>query len=115
MAVVSIVSARRRVLKTFALTMATSAIRLASAGAKPAAAAVQSGLTPPGATRLDAVMKRLAGAPRRRDFKTVPMILDHPEQWDHEPLTEVLPYSPGPKQAGASIDIASPWHGLIRN
>src|SRR5258708_2626396 len=115
MAVVSIVSARRRVLKTFAWPMATSAFRLASAGAKPAAAAVQSVLTPPGATHLDALMKRLARAPRRRDFKTVPMILNHPEQWDHEALTEVLSYRPAPKQAWDSIDIGSPWLGLMRN
>src|SRR5258708_20010791 len=115
MGVVSIVWARRRVWKTCALTMGTRAIRLASGGAKPAAAAVQSVLTPPGATHLDALMKRLARAPRRRDFKTVPMILNHPEQWDHEALTEVLSYRPAPKQAWDSIDIGSPWLGLMRN
>src|SRR5258708_17037452 len=108
MAVVSIVSARRRVLKTFALTMATSAIRLASAGAKPAAAAVQSVLTPPRATHLDALMKRLARAPPPRGFKTLPMIFNHPEQWDHEALTEVLSHRPSPNQASSRIDIASP-------
>ena len=94
-----IITGRRGVLRTFALTMATGAIGLASAAAKPAAAAVESALTPPGATHLDALKKRLAQAPRRRDFKTVPMILNHPEQWDHEALTEVLSYRPAPKQA----------------
>src|SRR5258708_20726926 len=115
MAVVSIVSARRRVLKTFALTMATSAIRLASAGAKPAAAAVESALTPPGATHLDALMKRLARAPRRRDFKTVPMILNNPEQWDHEALTEVLAYRPAPKQLWDNTGIGGPWPDMMPN
>jgi len=85
-----IITGRRGVLRTFALTMATGAIGLASAGAKPATAAVESALTPPGATHLDALKKRLAQAPRRRDFKTAPMILNNPEQWDHEALTEVL-------------------------
>src|SRR5258705_8173832 len=110
-----VVTGRRGVLRTFALTMATGSIGLASAAAKPAAAAVESALTPPGATHLDALKKRLAQAPRRRDFKTVPMILDNPEQWDHEALTEVLSYRPVPKQAWDSIDIGGPWLSLMRN
>ena len=72
-------------------------------------------MTPPGATHLDAMKKRLAQAPRRRDFKTVPMILDHAEQWDHEALTEVLSYRPAPKQVWDSTDIAGPWLNLMRN
>ena len=110
-----IAAGRRGVLRTLALTMATGAIGLASAAAKPAAVAVESALTPPGATHLDALNKRLAQAPRRRDFKTVPMILNHPEQWDHEALTEVLAYRPAPKQAWDSIDIGGPWLSLMRN
>ena len=109
------ITGRRGVLRTFALTMATGAIGLASAGAKPAAAAVESALTPPGATHLDALKKRLAQAPRRRDFKTVPMILTNPEQWDHEALTEVLAYKPAPKQVWDNTDIGSPWLNLMRN
>src|SRR5258708_27123119 len=110
-----IIAGRRDVLRTFALTMATGAIGLASAGAKPAAAAVESALTPPGATHLDALKKRLAQAPRRRDFKTVPMILNDPEQWDHQALTEVLSYRPVPKQAWDGTEIGIPWLSLIRN
>jgi hypothetical protein len=115
MAAMKIIAGRRDVLGTFALTMATGAIGVASAAAKPAAAAVESALTPPGATHLDALKKRLAQAPRRRDFKTVPMILNHPEQWDHEALTEVLSYRPAPRQAWDSIDIGGPWLSLMRN
>src|SRR6266852_1964467 len=115
MTAMKIITGRRGVLRTFALTMATSAIGFASAGAKPAAAAVESALTPPGATHLDALKKRLAQAPRRRDFKTVPMILNNREQWDHEALTEVLAYRPVPKQAWDSIDIGGPWLSLMRN
>jgi intracellular sulfur oxidation DsrE/DsrF family protein len=115
MTVMKMIAGRRNVLRTFALTTAAGVIGLASARAKPAAAATESALTPPGATHLDALMKRLARAPRRRDFKTVPMILNHPEQWDHEALTEVLSYRPVPKQAWDSIDIGIPWLSLIRN
>ncbi len=109
------ITGRRDVLGTFALTMATGAIGLAAAGAKPAAAAVESALTPAGATHLDALKKRLAQAPRRRDFKTVPMILNDREQWDHEALTEVLSYRPAPRQVWDNTDIGSPWLNLMRN
>ena len=109
------IAGRRNVLRTFALTTAAGAIGLASAVAKPAAAAVESALTPPGATHLDALKTRLAQAPRRRDFKSVPMILNNPEQWDHEALTEVLSYRPAPKQAWDSIEIGGPWLSLMRN
>jgi hypothetical protein len=115
MTAVTIVTGRRGILRTFALTAAASAIGLVSAAARPAAAAVEAALTPPGATHLEAMKKRLAQAPRRRDFKTVPMILDHEEQWDHEALTEVLSYRPAPKQVWDSTDIRGPWLNLMRN
>jgi intracellular sulfur oxidation DsrE/DsrF family protein len=114
MIAMKIAAGRRGVLKTFALTVATGAIGLASAGAKPAAT-VEAVLTPPGATHLDALKRRLAQAPRRRDFKTVPMILNHPEQWDHEALTDVLSYRPPSKQVWDNTDIGSPWLNLMRN
>lgn len=106
---------RRGILKTFALSLATGAVGLASAAAKPATAAIESALTPSGATHLDALRKRLAQAPRRRDFKTVPMILNSQEQWDHEALTEVLSYQPAAKQAWDNTDIAGPWLNMMRN
>lgn len=114
-AAVKVIVGRRGVLRTLALTAATSAIGLVSAGLKPAAAAVESALTPPGATHLDTLKKRLAQAPRRRDFKTVPMILNHQEQWDQEALTEVLSYRPAPRQVWDNTDIAGPWLNLMRN
>src|SRR6202035_3150203 len=72
-------------------------------------------LTAPGAGHLNALMERLARAPRRRDFKTVPMILADREQWDHEALTELLAYEPAPKQAWDNTEIAGPWLNLMRN
>jgi len=110
-----IVAERRSVLKTFALSMATGAIGLASAQAKPATAAVEPELTPPGATRLDALKMRLTQAPRRRDFGTVPMILNHPEQWDQEALMEVLSYRPEPRQVWDNTNLVGPWLNLMRN
>ena len=43
------------------------------------------------------------------------MILNDPEQWDHEALTEVLAYKLTPKQVWDNSDIAGPWLNLIRN
>jgi hypothetical protein len=114
-AAVTVITGRRGVLRTFALTVATSAIGLASARAAHATAAAESALTPPGATHLDALKKRLAQTPRRRDFKAVPMILNHQEQWDHEALTEVFSYRPAPRQVWDNTDIGSPWLNLMRN
>src|SRR4030088_588472 len=115
MTTMKIITGRRGVLRTFGLSMATGAIGLASASAKPAPAAVESALTPPGATHLDALKKRLAQAPRRRDFKTVPMILNNQEQWDHQALTEVLSYRPAPKQIWDNTEIGGPWLNFMRN
>jgi intracellular sulfur oxidation DsrE/DsrF family protein len=75
----------------------------------------ETALIPPGAIALRELMERLTHAPRRRDYKTVPMILTLPDQWDHEALSEVIAYKPTPKQAWDNTDIASPWLNLMRN
>ena len=110
-----IITGRRDVLRTFGLSMAAGAVGLASVGTRPVAATAESALTPAGATHLDALMKRLAQAPRRRNFKSVPMILNDREQWDHEALTEVLAYKPVPKQVWDNSDIGSPCLNTMRN
>jgi hypothetical protein len=112
---VKVIIGRRGVLRTLALTAATSAIGLISARAEPATPAVESALMPPGANHLDVLKKRLVQAPRRRDFKTVPMILNGQEQWDHKALTEVLSYRPAPRQAWDNTDIGGAWLNLMRN
>jgi len=109
------ITARRDVLRTFALTMATSAIGVASTAARPAAMAVGSTLMPSGAVHLEALRERLAQVPRRRNFKTVPMILSHAEQWDHEALTDVLSYGAAQRQVWDNTDIEGPWLNLMRN
>jgi hypothetical protein len=110
-----IVAGRRSVMKTLALATATSVLAAASARAGSTSAAAEPILTPPGATNLNALMTQLAQAPRRRDFRTVPMILNHREQWDYEALTAVLSYRPAPRQAWDNTDIGGPWLNLMRN
>jgi hypothetical protein len=109
------ITGRRAALHTVGLGIAASAIGLLIGGTTSARTALSSALTPQDAGQLNALMQRLAKAPRRRDFKSAPMILANPEQWDNEALSEVLAYRPLPKQAWDSTDIAGPWLNLIRN
>jgi hypothetical protein len=68
-----------------------------------------------GATGLRDLSARLAKAPRRRDFKTVPMILDHPDLWDAAALNEVIGYRGAYKQVWDNTGIGSPWLNQMRN
>jgi intracellular sulfur oxidation DsrE/DsrF family protein len=77
--------------------------------------AAESSLLPPGSTSLRDLVTRLTKAPRRRDFKTVPLILDHPDQWDAEALIEVIKYRGGPRQVWDNTELGSPWLNLMRN
>lgn len=108
------ITGRRTAIRTIGLGLAASVIGL-SARATGAQAPSSSALTPRDAGQLNALMQRLNEAPRRRDFKSVPMILTRPEQWDHEALAEILAYKPMPKQAWDSTDIAGPWLNAMRN
>lgn len=76
---------------------------------------ISPGLLQKGAKTLRDLAKRLAAAPRRRDFKTVPMILTSSDQWDNEALNEVMHYAGGPKQVWDNTDLESPWLNLMRN
>src|ERR1700740_796689 len=57
---------------------------------------------------------RLHAAPRRRDFKSVPIVVTNPNDWDHEAALEVLSYKYKSIQAWDNANLASPWLGLMR-
>lgn len=78
-------------------------------------AAANEAIIPRGALQLDELMARLRRAPRRRDFKSVPMILTHPDYWDDEALRDVIAYRGGRKQVWDNTEIAGPWLNLMRN
>ena len=101
---------RRSALLSMGLGLAAGASGLATA-----ASAAETMTLPDGANTLADLAARLAKAPRRRDFKTVPMILTSPDTWDHEALSEVLAYRGGPKQVFDNVDVAGPWLNLMRN
>jgi hypothetical protein len=105
---------RRFALVTMGLGMVAGATGFAALHAGVASAAKPS-LLPPQAKSLEELTTRLSRVPRRRDFKTVPMILDDPDQWDHAALSEVIAYSGAPRQVWDNTGIASPWLNIMRN
>lgn len=105
---------RRQALQAVGLGLAALGGSLAASRAE-AAGASGDPLLAEGSGTLKILMERLAKAPRRRDFKTVPMILNEKSQWDDEALREVLAYKPSPKQVWDNTDIESPWLNLMRN
>jgi hypothetical protein len=80
-----------------------------------AARAAEPSLLPPNAKPLKEFIARLSRAPRRRAFKTVPMILNDPDQWDHAALSEVIAYGGALKQVWDNTEIAGPWLDDMRN
>jgi hypothetical protein len=103
-------TARRTALKAFGLGLAASGV-VAAAQAN----AASEPLLPEGARTLKELTTRLEAAPRRRDFKTVPMILTEREQWDHVALSEVMAYRGSPKQVWDDNTLDGPWLNLKRN
>lgn len=87
-----------------------------ASGALPAiATAPGDGLVPASALALRELTAKLARAPRRRNFKSVPMILTRSEEWDSEALKLVLAYRGPRKQAFDNTELGGPWLNLMRN
>jgi hypothetical protein len=88
----------------------------AAFGSSPAMAAKASvAWMPQGAASLRALHAKLGAAPRRRDFKTVPMILENDDYWDQEALKELMAYRGSRRQIWDNKDLAGPWLNLMRN
>ena len=103
---------RRSALMGFGLATAGLAL---SGGANAVAATSSTDLLPAGAGQLKSLSARLAAAPRRRDFRTVPMILDNPMLWDHEAIAELLAYRGGPRQIWDNTELTGSWLNGMRN
>jgi intracellular sulfur oxidation DsrE/DsrF family protein len=97
----------------FSLAAATTGAALLSMRSATAAETAPSPMVD--AWTLQALMTRLSQAPRRRDFKTVPMVLDHPDLWDSEALDAVIAYHGTHKQVWDNTEIGSPWMNMMRN
>jgi hypothetical protein len=83
---------------------------IAALAAAPAAAAAGGG-----AATLAELQARLAKLPAKRDFKTVPLVLDSNSLWDDAAIREVAAYHGGPRQVWDNKDLASGWTGFMRN
>lgn len=109
-------SGRRQAVTGVGLGLATGvAAALFPASATMAAPAPGGSLIAGGASTLNELTARLAKAPRRRDFKTVPMIPNNPDQWDHEALDETLAFKGTAKQVWDNTALAGPWLNTMRN
>jgi intracellular sulfur oxidation DsrE/DsrF family protein len=78
-------------------------------------AATDQTMTAPGARKLAELVEQLRHSSRRRDFKTVPMIVHEPDFWDDEALRHVITYQGNRKQVWDNTEIAGPWLNLMRN
>jgi hypothetical protein len=83
--------------------------------AQAAPGAPETTLAPSNGENLKTFSHNLAAIERRRDFKTVPMILDKPDLWDAHALDAVTAYKGGPRQAWDHTDIAGSWLNGMRN
>ena len=72
-------------------------------------------LLPSDGHHLRQLSELLAKTPRQRSFKTVPMILNDPEQWDAEALKAIIAYPSPYKQVWDNTDLGGPWLNLMRN
>jgi hypothetical protein len=107
----SVDTGRRKALLGFS----SAVLGVAALAASPAHAESGSSVIPQGAQALPELVERLRQAPRRRNFKTVPMILDHSDLWDDIALKEVMAYRGTRKQVWDNTDIGSPWMNVMRN
>ncbi|MDE8349432.1 MAG: transcriptional initiation protein Tat [Acidocella sp.] len=106
-------SNRRGLLRGIGLSV--GAAGLTALAAKSAVADTTASLEPASGAALQALTKKLAAIPRRRDFKTVPMILTTEDLWDSEALNAVIHYKGSRKQVWDNTDINGPWLNLMRN
>jgi intracellular sulfur oxidation DsrE/DsrF family protein len=93
---------------------AVAALRVAPATAGSMIASSASVALPDGAQTLASLTQKLAAAPRRRDFKHVPFMVDRLDLWDHEAAALILGYRGRPSQVWENSDIGAAWPGLMR-
>ena len=109
---------RRQILQFSALTSCSMLLgsQLFAKEQPGAGNSIQPGTTTlSGAEELRSLLRRIANASRRRDFKTVPMILDTPDLWDAEALDAIIAYGGSWKQVWDNTEIGGPWLNLMRN
>jgi hypothetical protein len=105
---------RRTALQALGLGLAACAANVSGVRRVSAKEGEAASLLPNEGHHLRQLSDRLAQAPRQRSFKTVPMILNDPEQWDAEALKAVIAYPSPYKQVWDNTDLGGPWLNLMR-
>jgi hypothetical protein len=77
--------------------------------------AANTSVEPTDGKNLRDLSNHLASIPRRRDYKTVPMIADKPDLWDAAALDAVMAYKGGPKHVWDHTDLVGGWLNGMRN
>jgi hypothetical protein len=95
--------------------LAAAIAALGIRGAAAAATQTPPSLIPRDAVALAALTAELARAPRRRAFKTVPMILTRDDQWDSEAFSALLAYRGGPRQLWHNRKLDGGWLDYMDN
>src|SRR5258708_29050778 len=112
-----LILSRRRCLQVSALAGCSMLLgrRVVAAEAPVSAHHSQPATIAPQATgELRSLLERLAKAPRRRDFQTVPMILDTPDLWDADALDAIIAYRGSMKQLWDNTEISGAGRNLQR-
>jgi len=94
-----------------ALGLVAPAALLAATGAESADSAADGR---PADADLASLTRRLASAPRRRSFKSVPFVVVEKGFWDHEAADALLAYRNPSRQMWECTDLAAPWLNLMR-
>lgn len=108
---------RRSALKLMFAAPASVALMGATAAiaADPDPSGSVSALTLDGSSvSLSAFAEKLAVIPRRRNFTSVPFMVDRPEFWDHEASDALLSFKGSALQVWDITDLAGPWINLMR-
>jgi intracellular sulfur oxidation DsrE/DsrF family protein len=82
--------------------------------ASSASAAVSQEATTLVSEDLEQLKQRLAAAPRRRTFGTMPFMVTSRDQWDYEAAELVLAYRNRALQVWECTEIGAPWLNLMR-
>lgn len=102
-------------LQATGIGVAAAAMAVGTMPCAMAAMNVGGSFIPADASKMRTLAYELAKAPRRRNFKSVPMILTSTDQWDSEALQLLMSYSGGPKQVWDNTALESPWLNVMRN
>lgn len=98
-----------------ALSGLTAALTAGVAASSVTAAAAGRAMAATGSANIAELLARLSRLTLRRDFKSVPLVLESRDLWDDAAILEVAAYRGSPRQVWDNKELASGWTGFMRN